>query len=237
MFFYLLFAAALLAPLRFRPLVLTAVLAALVAVRPLGDLKNPLWATYTNGLLLEFAAGVWLGKLWSEGRLPGRRMGWTMVAAGLAGFAATAISGIDVERARMILWGVPALLLVTGAVSVERAGPIPSWPPLRALGDASYSVYLVHGLAISAVFRLLQLAGVTNGLLLFAGSIAAGVAAGLLAYQLAEKPLMKLFKTGMAARRHRRSPAMREEEAGKGRRGVATALTAGQGTSTTPSGG
>jgi peptidoglycan/LPS O-acetylase OafA/YrhL len=32
----------------------------------------------------------------------------------------------------------------------------------------------------------------------------AGVAAGLAAYQLVEKPLMKLFKTGMAARRERR---------------------------------
>jgi exopolysaccharide production protein ExoZ len=204
MFFYLLFAAALFAPLRLRPLLLSAVLAGLVAMRPLGDVGNPLWATYTNALLLEFAAGVWLGKAWSEGALPGRRTGWAMIVLGLAGFAATALSGVDVDRARVLLWGLPALLLVAGAVSVERAGPIPSLPPLRALGDASYSVYLVHGLAISAAWRLLEKAGVASGPVLFAAAIVAGVAAGLLAYQLAEKPLMKLFKTGLAARRRRR---------------------------------
>jgi exopolysaccharide production protein ExoZ len=203
MFFYVLFAAALLAPARARPWLLTAVLVGLAATRPLGDVGNPLWSTYTNNLLLEFAAGVWLGKAWRAGRLPGRAVGWAMLALGVAGFATVALSGVDVERARALLWGVPAFLLVAGAVSVERAGPIPSLPPLRALGDASYSLYLVHGLAISAAFRLLQKAGVTSLPLLLGASVIAGVAAGLLAYQLVERPLMKLFKTGMAARRDR----------------------------------
>jgi len=203
MFFYVLFAAALLAPPRLRAPLLTAVLVGLAAARPLGDTTNPLWSTYTNNLLLEFVAGVWLGKAWRTGRLPGRGVGWAMIVLGLAGFIAVGVSGIDVERARALLWGVPAFLLVAGAVSVEQAGPIPALPPLRALGDASYSVYLVHGLAISAAFRLLQKAGVTSVPLLLAASLVAGVAAGLLAYRLAEKPLMTLFKTGMAARRQR----------------------------------
>jgi exopolysaccharide production protein ExoZ len=203
MFFYVLFAGALFAPVRLRPWILTLVLVGLVAARPLGDPANPVWSTYTNNLLLEFAAGVWLGRAWRDRRLPGRRAGWAMTGLGVAGFVAVGLSGIDVERARALIWGVPAFLLVAGAVSLEQAGPIPAWPPLRALGDASYSVYLVHGLAISAAFRLLQMAGVTSLPVLFAAALVAGVAAGLLAYQLAEKPLMKLFKTGMAARRDR----------------------------------
>ena len=203
MFFYVLFAAVLFAPARLRPLILTAVLVSLVAIRPLGDASNPLWATYTNNLLLEFAAGVWLGQAWRARRLPGHAAGWAMIALGLAGFAAVALTGVDVERARALLWGVPAFLLVAGAVSVEQAGPVPALPPLRALGDASYSVYLVHGLAISAAFRLLQKAGVTSLPLLLVASLIAGVIAGLVAYQLVEKPLMKLFKTGMAAKRGR----------------------------------
>ena len=203
MFFYLLFAAGLMAPPRLRPWAVTAALVGLVAIRPLGDAANPLWATYTNPLLLEFGAGVWLGRAWSENRLPSRGAGWILVVLGVAGFAATSLSGIDVERARVLLWGLPALLLVTGAIGIERHGPVPNLWPLRALGDASYSVYLVHGLAISAAFRLLQKAGVTSAPVLFAASIVAGVAAGLAAYQLVEKPLMKLFKTGMAARREK----------------------------------
>ena len=203
MFFYLLFAAGLLAPARIRPWAVSAALVGLVAIRPLGDAANPFWATYTNPLLLEFGAGVWLGKAWSEDRLPARAIGWSLVGLGLLGFAVTAISGVDVERARVIYWGLPALMLVAGAIAVERRGPVPNFWPLRALGDASYSVYLVHGLAISAAFRGLQMAGVASPPVLFAASIVAGVAAGLAAYQLVEKPLMKLFKTGMAARRAR----------------------------------
>jgi exopolysaccharide production protein ExoZ len=200
MFFYLLFAAGLMAPARWRPWALTAALAGLAAIGPLGDAQNPLWATYTNPLLLEFGAGVWLGKAWSEGRLPGRGPAWALMAAGLAGFAAVTLARIDIEPARPLYWGLPALLLVSGAVSLERAGPLPHWWPLRALGDASYSVYLVHGLAISAAFRLLR--NLVDGPVpAFAVSVVAGVVAGLAVYQFAEKPLMKLFRTGMAAKR------------------------------------
>jgi exopolysaccharide production protein ExoZ len=203
MFFYLLFAAVLLAPARLRAWALSAALVGLVAARPLGDPADPLFATYTDPLLLEFGAGVWLGKAWTEGRLPGRLGGWLLVALGLAGFAATALAGVQVDRARILFWGLPALVLVTGAVALEQAGPLPRWRPLRALGDASYSVYLVHGLAVSAIWRLAQMAGLDDPALLFAASLAGGVAAGLVAYQVVERPMMRLFRTGLAARRRR----------------------------------
>ena len=201
MFFYLLFAGGLLAPARLRPWAVSAALLGLVALRPLGDVQNPIWATYTNPLLLEFGAGVWLGKAWSEGKLPGRALGWALIAAGLAGFSAVTLAGLDVEPARALLWGFPALALVTGAVSLEAAGPLPHWWPLRALGDASYSVYLVHGLAISAAFRIFERIGLTSPVPVFVLSVATGIVAGLVTYQLVEKPMMKLFRTGMAAKR------------------------------------
>lgn len=201
MFFYLLFAAGLLAPAKLRPWLVSAALVALVAVRPLLDASNPLVAAYTDPILLEFGAGVWLGKLWSERRLPSARIGWALAAAGLAGFTAVTLAGTDVSTARVLLWGLPALLLVAGAVTVERQGPIPRLWPLRVIGDASYSLYLVHGLAISATFRLLAVVGVTAPALLFSASIVAGVVAGLIAYHLAEKPMMKLFRTGLGAHR------------------------------------
>ena len=201
MFFYLLFAGGLLAPTRLRPWVISSALLALVAIRPLGDATHPLWATYTNPLLLEFGAGVWLGRAWSADRLPGRWVAGGLLALGVAGFIASALSGADIEPVRLLAWGAPALALVTGAVGLERRGLAPRLAPLRLLGDASYSIYLAHGLAISAAFRLSQMAGLTSPAVQFALSLAAGVAGGLAVYQLAEKPLMRLFKTGMAARR------------------------------------
>ncbi|MDB5493437.1 MAG: putative acyltransferase, partial [Phenylobacterium sp.] len=58
-----------------------------------------------------------------------------------------------------------------------------------------------HGLAISAAVRGLQNLGLTAPVPVFVVSVATGVVVGLLAYQLAEKPLMRLFRTGMASRR------------------------------------
>lgn len=201
MFFYLVFAVGLLAPARLRPWLISAALVALVAVRPLLDGQNPLVATYTDPILLEFAAGIWLGKAWSERRLPGAALGWSLFTLGLALFAAGAVAGVDIAGARVLLWGVPAFLLVAGAVSVERAGSVPSLPPLRILGDASYSLYLVHGLAISAALRVLKAADVTSPPVIFAAAIAVGVVAGLAAFHLIERPAMNLFRTGLGAQR------------------------------------
>lgn len=201
MFFYVLFAVGLLAPARLRPWLVSAALVALVAVRPLLDAENPLVATYTDPILLEFGAGVWLGKLWSENRLPSARVGWALAALGLLGFAAVAVAGLEVSTFRVLLWGIPAFFLVAGAVSVERRGPVPHWWPLRALGDASYSVYLVHGLAISATVRALAMVGLDTPAAIMAGSLVVGTVAGLAAYELIEKPTMKLFRTGLGAHR------------------------------------
>ncbi|MCR5875270.1 acyltransferase [Phenylobacterium sp. J426] len=99
------------------------------------------------------------------------------------------------------LVGAPALLLVAGAVTVERHGRVPDLWPLRVVGDASYSLYLFHGLAISATVRMLGALGLASPALVFATSLVAGVVAGVVVYHLAEKPMMRLFRTGLGAHR------------------------------------
>lgn len=203
-FFYLVFALALLAPARIRAWLLSAVLVGLVAIGPLGDRQAPIWATYTSPLLLEFLAGAWLGLAWRSGRLPSRRWGVAMMLLGLILFAIVAALALDAESARVALWGGPALLLVAGAVSVERDGGVGDHAWLRLLGDGSYSIYLVHGLAISAAARLLAMAGVDQGLALFLPAVAAAVVAGLICYALVEKGLVRLFRQRSSPRGARR---------------------------------
>jgi exopolysaccharide production protein ExoZ len=192
-FFYLLFAATFMVPARLRVWLVSGTLAALVALRPLGDSANAAWATYTDPILLEFAAGLWLGWAWSAERLPGRRTAMLLMGLGVLGLAATAVTGVDVSGARVLLWGLPAAALVTGAVSFERQGAIPRWRVLEEIGNASYSIYLVHGLAISAVLRLMGQFIAAPPLVVFVASNLAGVLSGLLSYHLLERPLMRLF--------------------------------------------
>ncbi|MET0294755.1 MAG: acyltransferase [Phenylobacterium sp.] len=194
MAFYLLFALALLTGARLRPWLVTGALAGLVllglAVRP----QSAVGIAYTDPVLLEFAAGVWLGKLWSDGRLGSARAGWTLALAGFAAFAAAGFFAAPTGLVRVAAWGAPALMLVAGAVTLERARSIPDLMPLRALGDASYSVYLVHALAISIAVRGLALVGVVEGPVLFCASLATGLIVGVAAYALVEKPAMALLR-------------------------------------------
>ena len=188
-FFYLIFAVLLFAPLRWRAWLVSGCLLALVLARPLGDVDNAVWATFTDPILLEFGAGVWLGWAWSNNRLPGPAVGGLLIAGGLGVLAWTAASGVDVSTTRVLLWGVPATMLVTGCVAIERHRGVPAWPAMQRLGDASYSIYLVHGLAISAVVRLLRPLGDLPPPVIFGASLGVGVASGLVVYVMIERPL------------------------------------------------
>ena len=197
-FFYLIFAFALVAPARLRVWLVSAILAGCVLARPLGDAHSAVWTTFTDPILLEFGAGVWLGWARSSDWLPGRRTAALLIGIALVALAWTAISAVDVSQARVFLWGLPAALLVTGFVSLERHRGIPALPAMQLLGDASYSIYLIHGLAISAVGRILKESTALPAPATFAVALVAGVLAGLLLYACLERPLSAWFTRNAA---------------------------------------
>jgi exopolysaccharide production protein ExoZ len=192
-FFYLLFAVALWWFARGRAVLVSVVLTALVLLRPFASLADPRQAAYTDPILLEFVAGLWLGAAWTSGRLPGRIAGVALFGAGLAGFAVVSALGLQVSSWRLLLWGVPALAVVAGAVTAERAGLFVRARLLAHVGDASYSIYLVHGLMVSLACRSLALAGIGSGPLVLAASVGCGLAGGLTCHALVERPLGRIL--------------------------------------------
>jgi peptidoglycan/LPS O-acetylase OafA/YrhL len=64
--------------------------------------------------------------------------------------------------AQTLLLGPPACALVAGALALEKAEVWPNVPGLQALGNASYSLYLTHGLFISFVTIVAHGAGLPN---------------------------------------------------------------------------
>ena len=133
--FYLVFAGALLVPKRRRALAITAALLAIVAAGLL--LSDPAYLLGANPMLLEFAAGVWLGKSLESGRLPGRAWGLTLAALGVGAFAILEVSGFINELWRPLLWGVPAALIVAGALSLEARVGVTRSGALETLGEQS----------------------------------------------------------------------------------------------------
>ncbi|MFK0161403.1 acyltransferase family protein [Rhizobium sp. NPDC090279] len=202
MFFYVIFAACLFLPRRLRLGSLIGVFAAFVIVGAIIHPQSPLLATYTRPIILEFVAGAVLGQLWLKGTVPGFGLGLALMIASIAGFAAIEILGIEFNE---VTCGPLAIALVLGMVSVERGGRLPQIVPLTYLGNASYSIYLWHTLAISMIVKLVATTPIPSDVVAFIGMIL-GTLLGVFAYELVEKPLRNLLRN-FSWRRARPSPA------------------------------
>jgi exopolysaccharide production protein ExoZ len=151
MFFYLCFCLAL--PLGRRPGVLSVILllAGLVTVNRAWRLPPPL-DYLTRPIVLEFAMGMLVALVLREGfRLPGILCA-ALVASGAAGFFFLPwYMGID----HFVVWGVPSAVVVAGlTLGGPTLKPGPLSRAIAFMGDASYSLYLVHPLAITLPRRL-----------------------------------------------------------------------------------
>jgi peptidoglycan/LPS O-acetylase OafA/YrhL len=121
------------------------------------------------------------------------------------GLAISVVAGLAVHnevRHAELLLVCGFVLLVAGVVRLEEAGrfAVPAW--LVLIGDASYSLYLLHesvsGLLLKIAIKL-QLDSALGPKLLYLAVIAGTVALCCLAYLLVEKPLLKLLRRRRAA--------------------------------------
>ncbi len=187
-FFYLVMALALAAPKDRRLQLLSGLL---LAAALMGFAYHRWYTLLANPLLLEFLAGVGLARLWGQGRLARwpRALGPGLIAAGIAILAACQLSGLRDDFLRPFVWGPPAVLIVAGALKLQADGRIGSGRLARglaALGDGSYSLYLVQAPAI-AVFAWLTPAW--PAALRAPLSIVLAVGLGWAVYRLVERPL------------------------------------------------
>lgn len=188
--FYLTFAAALAGPRAWRGRV---VVGALTAVTAFGFLKpEPFYFLGANPMLLQFAAGLGLGLAVEHRRLPGPVVGMLMVACGLGLWVLEDALGIFTELWRPLLWGVPAFLVVGGALSLETGGGLAHLPrPLKrgfeVTGDASYAIYLLHLPATALIAHSL---GWAHPWLFAPAALAASILAGLAGRAYVERPLL-----------------------------------------------
>ncbi len=148
----------------------------------------PAWTIIFSTIVVEFLFGVMLANRVLRG--------WSFppafaVVALLGG--ATLILAIPEapENLRVLAWGLPALAIVAGAVSLESrlAISVPDW--LLALGDASYSIYLVHGFVLPIIglsIAALHWSGYVAQAVTVAVCILAGAMTGWLAHVLVERP-------------------------------------------------
>ncbi|WP_157722794.1 acyltransferase family protein [Stenotrophomonas pictorum] len=203
-FFYLLMAVAIaFARERQLPwLLLGWAAATLLAHGMLGAGIAPWAAVASSPLSLEFIAGGLIGLYWRRlpvgFALPLLLGGAVLLVAAMLHLAAAYPEHPPVLR-RALLFGVPAALLVLGAVRWEHARQ-PRLPALLlAVGDSSYSLYLGHVFVISATGRLWQASGLNHApwqhALFIALTVVVCVIAGWLSWRWLELPLHRWTRT------------------------------------------
>jgi peptidoglycan/LPS O-acetylase OafA/YrhL len=102
---------------------------------------------------------------------------------------------------RVLLFGIPALLVVHGAASAEIGGTLFFPKMLRAVGDASYSLYLSHVLVLSAIGRVwaqLNNPGVVSHIVILVTMLLATLIVGLMSYRWVEVPILNKIRTWRA---------------------------------------
>ena len=200
--FYLLFALFIVN----RPLGVLAVL--LLALNMLGCGLDASGCGFARSFLaspymLLFAVGVGCAyathPMHSRLRLPGP--GW-IAALGLAGFFGfglfETLAGRSLPPERHLVYGLLAGVTVIGLVQAEREGLIVLRSRLLALvGDASYSLYLLHIPVISLACKFLLAAGIDQPALLvpaFALTATLCVVVAVVFYRLVERPVLALLQ-------------------------------------------
>ncbi|MBB5572324.1 MULTISPECIES: acyltransferase family protein [Rhizobium] len=188
MFFYLIFSISLLLPEFRRPWFLMAALVTVVMAHyllPLGYLS-----VFTEPVILEFAAGIVIGRLWKQGF---RLSFHASIGLMVVGFVLLLASDLMPHVDRAVRWGIPAVLLLSGAVFAERERGVPKLSFLHFLGDASYSIYIWHVLTGVLVTALLLRIGVRHAaqpVFLALGSLAFAI----VCYLFIERPILRKMR-------------------------------------------
>ncbi|WP_313447229.1 acyltransferase [Brevundimonas sp.] len=172
----------------------------------------PVLRFWGSPIILEFLLGVGIGWVW---RFAPRGLGLWAVGLALVGFGLSLVfgyGGIDDVRAlndpwnglrRVLIWGLPSALLVFGVVRMERTDQAPGRLERAAafMGDASYSIYLVHVLVIRALGRMFE-----SGMVALPGdavvglTVLASLAAGAIVHVWIERPVVKFMRPSPGGR-------------------------------------
>lgn len=109
------------------------------------DPSSPVLHFWTDSIVIEFAFGALLGIFVTRLASAPLPLAWVLTLAGAAGFVLPYIFNLpDLGGPRFLVAGIPAAMIVAGAVNFDIQKRTVDSPPLRAVGDASYSLYLTH---------------------------------------------------------------------------------------------
>jgi exopolysaccharide production protein ExoZ len=195
MYFYLIFAVGLVFLSRRTILPGFAVVATagllLAQVLPTGPLREFL----NNPIIFEFGFGLALALWFLNARRP-LPWQWAAIPLGLALLVLASYlapyenTGGPVREARYLIWGLPAALVVWGALAIGGAKDVIGRAAML-IGDSSYSLYLTHSFVMMAFAKVLRTphAPLLPPIAWMVIATLVSVVVGLITYKAVEKPV------------------------------------------------
>lgn len=204
MFFYVLFSLVLWLPWRIGLAVVAVVLVVLASLHPLAPVNTAL-EVWSRPFILEFLVGVALAvlRLRLGARLPFVAF-WPVVFVLLGVSVAVFHMGWAYPSAQPLTIALAGLIVATAIFCHDalRRGPV--LRALTAVGDSSYSLYLVHMFAVRIVIKTLEAAHVLHRLpwgVSWALSLLAALALGWASYKGLERGLIPAVRRKLEGRR------------------------------------
>jgi exopolysaccharide production protein ExoZ len=190
MFFYALFAFAMCFALASRLWVLTTIIGTLSLLGLLlPETSNPLQATYTDPICLEFLAGAWTARMCAAIRMPFGVAAALLITGFVGLWMSDHFSG-QLSGYSSLTNAITASAIVAGFVWLEQQGRVPRLGWLKFGGEASYAIYLFQLIGFYAAYRM------ADGWPLFLRAITyclCAVATGVIFYAWVERPLQRML--------------------------------------------
>jgi exopolysaccharide production protein ExoZ len=160
-----------------------------------------LWSPFT----LLFFMGIAICQF-----LKSRRVGLPLMVVFSAGIIVFAVAAINRVRPFGLpngvehwVYGLGAGAMIIAGVEAEHRGSLNFPDALKTLGDASYSLYLVHFAVLSVMAKLIFKTPMFAHLplqIIFGVMVIVAVAAGVVLHRYVEKPMLQLFQQRRKAR-------------------------------------
>ena len=144
----------------------------------------------SNFILMEFVAGLLIALLFKKYGF--KRFGRSSLIVGSLLLLISINSDVRaLIESRVILWGIPSVLIVYGAVATKQLNSSIG----KLLGDASYSIYLIQMLFIPIFYKALSIIGLNvNSDIMAIICLVANAIGGTIMHLTVEKPITRVLK-------------------------------------------
>lgn len=197
MYFYFLFAGALLMKRKYGLVLLCLFLIMSVTIGMLVHPQHPWAQLLTRWLLLEFELGM-LAALLVLRLHPSKIIAWIVLCTSVASIALTAVHYPQSDMWRFITWGLPSAMLLIAVIWLQFkfSGFFGNF--LVTLGDASYSIYLLQVFSLPGLaylFYELSLISILPVGIIIILLWVINAAFGILFWRFIEKPITHWLKS------------------------------------------